>query len=181
MRSGVAVRPALRPALPAVVWVRLVPLLLAACSDPAPALPGHLAPCPSTPNCVSSEALPSDTTHYIEPLRPPNGVGFPNNALVRLRNIGVGMPRTELAGGGRTSLRLTVSSRVFGFKDDLELRVDTAHSLVDVRSASRFGWGDGGVNRERVEDLRASWTRTFDAPDDGTVPAPSARAVPVTE
>lgn len=150
----------------------LVPLLLVGCSDPPKALPGRLAPCPSTPNCVSSEALPSDTTHYIEPLHPPVGAAFPNNALVRLRNIALGMPRTELAGGGPTSLRLTVSSRVFGFRDDVELRVDTAHKLVDVRSASRSGWGDGGVNRDRIEAIRASWTRTFDPPDDPTSVAP---------
>ncbi len=137
-------------------------LAMSSCADAPKALPGHLAPCPSSPNCVSSEALPTDVMHYIEPLSAPPGHTMPNDALVRLRAIVVAMPRCQVAGGGPSSLRLTFSSRLFGFTDDVELREDAEQHVIQVRSASRHGWGDMGVNRDRVEAIRVSWLARFD-------------------
>jgi uncharacterized protein (DUF1499 family) len=48
----------------------------------------------------------------------------------------------------------TYRSRLFRFVDDLELRLDAEKGVVHVRSASRLGYSDFGVNRERVEMLR---------------------------
>jgi uncharacterized protein (DUF1499 family) len=45
----------------------------------------------------------------------------------------------------------TFSSSIFGFVDDLEIRIDTNQRVMHFRSASRVGYGDGGVNRKRVE------------------------------
>jgi uncharacterized protein (DUF1499 family) len=44
---------------------------------------------------------------------------------------------------------------VFGFVDDLELHLRPAEKLIAVRSAARLGHSDLGVNRKRVEGLRA--------------------------
>jgi uncharacterized protein (DUF1499 family) len=44
---------------------------------------------------------------------------------------------------------------VFGFVDDLELHLRAAEGVIAVRSASRLGYSDLGVNRRRIEDLRA--------------------------
>ena len=49
----------------------------------------------------------------------------------------------------------TFASQVFGFVDDLEIRIDTDQKLIHLRSASRVGHGDGGANRKRVERLKS--------------------------
>ena len=48
----------------------------------------------------------------------------------------------------------TFSSPLFGFIDDFELRFDPATGQLHVRSASRVGYSDGGVNRKRVNQFR---------------------------
>jgi uncharacterized protein (DUF1499 family) len=48
-----------------------------------------------------------------------------------------------------------ISSRLFGFIDDLHLIIDDKQQLIHVRSASRSGYYDFCVNRKRVEKLRA--------------------------
>ena len=48
------------------------------------------------------------------------------------------------------------TSALMGYVDDLELALGAAGDRIEVRSASRIGYGDGGVNRERVEALRAA-------------------------
>lgn len=54
----------------------------------------------------------------------------------------------------------TFNSAVFGFVDDLEIRVADDEGVIHIRSASRVGYSDGGVNKERVEAFRA---RFFEA------------------
>lgn len=137
-------------------------MVLMSCKAELPAaLPGHLRLCPATPNCVSSEAYPADAQHWIAPFQPPAGQGMPNDALVRLRTLVAGMPRSIIVGGGPTWFTATFSSRFWGFVDDVELRVDRAAGVVHVRSASRTGQSDLGVNRERVEAIRAAWVSSF--------------------
>lgn len=55
-------------------------------------------------------------------------------------------------------LAITFATAVFGFVDDVEVRVDSLQNLVHIRSASRTGYSDLGVNRTRVEALRAVLT-----------------------
>ena len=64
---------------------------------------GRLWPCPSSPNCVSSEADPSDEAY------------------------------------------------------DVDVRFDEDEGVAHIRSASRVGYGDLGVNRRRVERIREAW------------------------
>jgi uncharacterized protein (DUF1499 family) len=47
-------------------------------------------------------------------------------------------------------------SALFGFVDDLELHLRVSEGVIAVRSASRLGYSDLGVNRRRVEILRTS-------------------------
>ncbi len=51
-------------------------------------------------------------------------------------------------------LAAAFTSPIFRFVDDLEIRIDTEQRVIHLRSASRVGRGDGGVNRKRVERLR---------------------------
>ena len=116
-------------------------------------LEGRLKPCPGTPNCVSSEFV-SNAKHYIEPLvYPPEQAAqvLPRLKTV-IREMGGIIQREDV-----DYLAATFTSSIFRFVDDLEVRIDVERSRVHLRSASRVGYGDAGVNRERVERLKKSF------------------------
>ena len=111
---------------------------------------GRLKQCPDKPNCVSSEFV-SDAEHYIEPLV--YSVDQAAQVLPRLKTI-IG----EMGGSVQLEkadyLAATFTSSLFRFVDDLELRIDTVQKTIHLRSASRVGHSDLGVNRKRVERLK---------------------------
>lgn len=107
---------------------------------------GKLAPCPSSPNCVSSQATPEDATHFIAAL--------PLADIARIRAIVEGMERTRVIEAGANYLYAEFESKLMGFVDDVEFYRDATTGVVHVRSASRLGQSDLGVNRQRVETLR---------------------------
>ena len=111
---------------------------------------GRLKQCPDKPNCVSSEFV-SDAEHYIEPLV--YSVDQAAQVLPRLKMI-IG----EMGGSVQLEkadyLAATFTSSLFRFVDDLELRIDTVQKTIHLRSASRVGHSDLGVNRKRVERLK---------------------------
>lgn len=132
-------------------------LLLAACAaEPPPYTSGALAECPPTPNCVRSEPG-TDADHAVEPFP----LGDPSTVRARLVALVERFPRTEIVVVRDDYLHATFTSRIWRFVDDVELRVDREAGVVHVRSASRVGRGDLGVNRARVEAMRAAWS----APD----------------
>ena len=138
----------------------LLLLLQLACAPTAPPTTlardvGPLPPCPASPNCVSSDADPADLDHTIAALRP-GASQTPAALLVQAEQILATWPRTTLVARGPGVLRYECRSRLFRFVDDLELRIDAENGEVDVRSASRVGQGDLGVNRRRVEELRVA-------------------------
>lgn len=116
-----------------------------------PTTPRSLAPCPSRPNCVSS--LAADAGHRVEPfaLRVPMERAWP-----QLRDAVASLPRTRIVESGDGYLRAEATSRLFRFVDDLEVLRVPGSARIDVRSASRVGYSDVGVNRARVESLRAA-------------------------
>jgi uncharacterized protein (DUF1499 family) len=114
---------------------------------------GRLKQCPDKPNCVSSE-LVSDAAHYIEPLV--YATDHAAQVLPRLKAI-----IDEMGGSIQVEkpdyLAAIFTSSIFRFVDDLEIRIDTGQKTIHLRSASRVGHGDGGVNRKRVELLKNSF------------------------
>ena len=114
---------------------------------------GQLTPCPSSPNCVSSDAPTDDKTHYVAPLSIATG---PEQAWDAAQKAVAGMPRTEIVESSPNYLHAECTSALMGFVDDLELNLRGPDGTIAVRSASRLGYGDMGVNRKRVEDLRGS-------------------------
>jgi uncharacterized protein (DUF1499 family) len=129
-----------------VILIALVVLGLYSRSGEAPGLvDGRLAPCPGSDNCVCSE-YPDDSAHYVEPIDSDSGAAALQQAIVELG----GKIETDAA----TYVAASFRSKLFGFVDDLEVRIDNGRKLIQVRSASRVGRGDLGVNRKRVERLR---------------------------
>jgi len=110
---------------------------------------GRLANCPSSSNCVSSDA--PDSAHSIAPFQLSVPAG---DAWRVLRTTLENAPRTKIVTASEDYLHAECSSAVFGFVDDLELHLRPPQNIIAVRSASRLGYGDFGVNRKRVEALR---------------------------
>jgi uncharacterized protein (DUF1499 family) len=113
----------------------------------------RLAPCPNRPSCVSTRA--TDPRHAIAPIP---FTGPATRARERLLQILEAYPRTEIVESGKTYLHAVCRSRIFHFPDDVELEIDEAAHLVHFRSCSRYGYGDHGVNRERMEEIRRLFT-----------------------
>ncbi len=110
----------------------------------------RLAPCPSSPNCVSSDD--ADAAHAIGSLQL---IMAPERAWPAVHAAVTGLPRTKIIAQTDDYLHAECSSAVFGFVDDLELHLRPAQNLIAVRSAARLGRSDFGVNRRRVESLRS--------------------------
>ncbi len=125
-----------------------------AAQEAADGVPGRLADCPATPNCVSSEGDPRDAVHYVAPLGLPDGLA-PEAAMDAFEALVRSAPRSEVLERGPLRLRATVRTAVFRFVDDVDARIDPAARLLHVRSASRVGRGDFGANRRRV----SAWLR----------------------
>ena len=131
-------------------------VVLAGCHGVRPAPPGvrdgRLAPCPSSPNCVSSQA--GDDVHRIAPFP---FTGTAGAATGRLTAIVRSLPRTTVVAVTETYLHAEFRSAVFRFVDDVEFLADESAGVIQVRSASRVGSSDLGVNRRRIEAIRARW------------------------
>ena len=112
---------------------------------------GRLAPCPASPNCVSSQA--TDADHRVAPIA---YTGDAAAALVRLAHMIAGQPGATIVAQHDGYIYATFQTPLMGFVDDVEFLVDPAQRVIQVRSASRLGTSDFGVNRKRIEALRAA-------------------------
>lgn len=120
-------------------------------SGEAPGLvDGRLQQCPGTPNCVSSE-FEADAAHHVEPLV--FSAEQAAEVLPRLKAVIDEMGGSVLV-EETAYLAATFTSSIFGFVDDLELRIDAEQNTIHLRSASRVGRSDLGANRDRVERFK---------------------------
>ena len=110
---------------------------------------GRLRDCPPSPNCACSDA--SRDSHRVDAFRL---VKAPAEAWRAVRESVEALPRTRVITDTGTYLHAECRSALFGFVDDLELQLRADDGLVAVRSASRIGYSDLGVNGERVRGLR---------------------------
>ena len=127
--------------------------LLISCSGTRPEgvnRSGELLACPETPNCVSSFA--TDEQHQIAPLSYSGDSGVALETLVAI--IG-SLERTEVVTQGENYIYAEFTSKMWKFVDDVEFVVDGEKSVINVRSASRLGKSDMGVNRARIEEIRS--------------------------
>jgi uncharacterized protein (DUF1499 family) len=139
-----------------VVATLCTALLLSACAGDRPAnlgvINGALAACPDSPNCVSSQA--SDERHRIEPFATGDD---PDAAFARLAEIARRRPDATVIDSTDTYLR--VELRTIFFTDDAEFLLDRERRLIQLRSASRLGYSDLGLNRRRIEEIRRQLQR----------------------
>jgi uncharacterized protein (DUF1499 family) len=119
---------------------------------PTPTQPPRLPPCPRTPNCVSTQS-PSGPQHmdpipYTGPLAA---------ARARMLKVLRDHPRTRIVREDPLYLKAECRSAIFRFVDDVEIAFDDGAKRIDFRSASRLGRSDFGVNRKRMEAIRAAF------------------------
>jgi uncharacterized protein (DUF1499 family) len=137
----------------------LVPVLIVGCSGTRPSTlgvkDGRLAPCPNSPNCVSTQS--ADAKHGIDPITYTTSTEEARN---RLEEIVRAMPRTKIVRLEDDYMHLECTSRLFRFVDDVEFWFDDANKVIHCRSASRKGYSDLGVNRKRVEQIREQFSAT---------------------
>jgi len=109
---------------------------------------GKLAPCPESPNCVCSEQVqPSDKEHFIQAIQADKALWAKFKAIIQEQGA-------EIITDDDNYVHATFSTPVFHYVDDVELRFDEAEGLIHIRSASRMGRSDFGVNRKRAEKLK---------------------------
>lgn len=146
-------------AIVALVLVAMISLFVAARLAKKPGTvaveSGVLAHCPDSPNCVSS-LLDEEISHRVDPIAAPGGAA----TLARAAGVLRAMPRTRIVTERPGYVHAECRSAFFGFVDDLELLVDESEGVIQVRSMARVGYSDFGVNRKRVEALRATLAAT---------------------
>jgi uncharacterized protein (DUF1499 family) len=114
---------------------------------------GKLAPCPASPNCVVSQGE-ADAEHAITPIQYD---GDAASAMQRLEAVIKTMPRTSIVAQTDTYLYAEFTSQLMGYVDDVEFYIDPTESVIHVRSASRLGQSDLGINRKRIESIRSAF------------------------
>ena len=127
---------------------------------------GRLTACPNKPHCVSSE-FPDDHSHYISPLPYPAAMSTEAKDLIKAVIQEVGGEITAVEG---VYISATFTSPFLGFVDDVECRNDRANHTMHLRSASRVGYSDFGVNRKRVAIISSLFNKRAHTADQGVFP-----------
>ena len=112
----------------------------------------HLSSCPDSPNCVLSQD--ADTAHSISPIVYDTDLDTAREALLKILTV---VPRTQIIEQQDNYIRAQSESRLMGFIDDLEFYFPQDEQIIHLRSASRLGESDLGVNRRRLEQIRLAF------------------------
>lgn len=113
---------------------------------------GRLKPAPPTPNCVNSQSAGA-----YSKIAPFGYTGDGKVALARLHAVIMAMPGARVVEVQAGYVYAEFTSRWLGFVDDVEFLLDENAAVIHVRSASRLGRKDFGVNRQRVEAIREAF------------------------
>ena len=120
----------------------------------------QLAPCPDKPNCVFSGS--KDPEHAIDPYRYFGDADTAKHLLVKIIQE---QARTKIINQEKNYIHVTFTSMILRFTDDVEFLFDDREKIIHVRSASRVGRSDFGVNRKRVELLRGLFNAELERSD----------------
>ncbi len=121
------------------------------------AVDGRLAPPSKNPNSVSSQTAlhPDHPQREYAGIAPFKFTGDGDAAMDRLASLLQKSERTIVTGRGQSYIYAQTTTRWLKFTDDVEFLLDKQNGVIHVRSSSRLGRKDFGVNRARMEALRA--------------------------
>jgi uncharacterized protein (DUF1499 family) len=135
-----------------ILGTLLLAFIVTGCAGTRPELgivDGKLRHCPPSPKCISSFAEDDDygtQAFYFA------GESVPAwHALTALLRD---MKRAKIISQTGTYLHVEFTSAIFGFVDDVEFLLDPKARKIDVRSASRRGYSDFGVNQKRLKKIQ---------------------------
>lgn len=112
-------------------------------------LDGQLVDCPNSPNCVSSQA--NDKQHRINPIAYTTSAA---DAKAKLMAVLADMPRVEIVVEQPDYVHAEFQTAILRYIDDVEFYFNEEEKQIELRSASRLGYDDIGLNRRRVEEIR---------------------------
>jgi uncharacterized protein (DUF1499 family) len=140
-----------------LVSLAVVVSLCSGCTGDEPTRPGvgnrRLAGCPDTPNCVSTQS--QGKPQAIAPLLFQSP---PDEAFGCLKDTLAKMDRVTILVADQDYLHAEFRT-AWGFVDDAEFCLDRKNRVIQMRSASRIGYWDFGVNRRRLEAIRTRFNR----------------------
>ena len=110
---------------------------------------GQLSPCPESPNCVVSQN--GDDSHSIAAIPYTSDRATAKETLLKVLSV---VPRTEIVEQTDNYIHAESTSRIFKFVDDVEFYFPEGEKVIELKSASRVGESDLGVNRRRIEQIR---------------------------
>jgi len=94
--------------------------------------------------------------HRIEPAAFRGSLEETREKLLEIVRV---MKRTKVVRVERDYIHAEFTSALFRFVDDVEFYLDEAAKTVHMRSASRIGYSDLGVNRKRMETIREAFLK----------------------
>ena len=110
---------------------------------------GHLKGCPPSPNCVSTTAV--DEKHKIDPINVPSDMMMARKKIEKILNE---TTNAKIIDKNENYFQVEYTSKLLRFVDDVELFLDEKEKKIQMRSSSRLGHSDFGVNRSRLENIR---------------------------
>ncbi|SBS32881.1 hypothetical protein MSP8886_02581 [Marinomonas spartinae] len=113
---------------------------------------GLFKSCPTSPNCVSSQAEKTDKVHYTDPIP---YTGNRKDVQLAIESYFLKKGNADIVTSRLGYVHLEVKSALIGYIDDVEFYLPESKKVIEVRSASRVGYSDMGVNRKRIQQLRA--------------------------
>lgn len=112
---------------------------------------GQLQPCPSTPNCASSQSVIE--SQYIKPISYNGSSKDAHDKLIAILEID---PKASIEKNLEDYIH--VKYRAFIFIDDVEFFFPEDTAIIHVRSASRVGHSDMGANKRRLKAISAAFS-----------------------
>ena len=100
---------------------------------------------------MNSQASQDDKIHSIAPI---NYQGTRDEAKQKILKIIKGMPRTKIVKEAEDYIHVTFTTKIMRYVDDVQFYFDDTNKVIHFRSASRVGYSDLGLNRQRMEEIR---------------------------
>jgi uncharacterized protein (DUF1499 family) len=147
-----------------IVALFLIVMSVVACAGRAQEsrskIPADLAPCPDSPNCVSTKS--TDAGRAMPPL---TYLKSAEESMKRLVAVVREMKRAVIVSATPSYLHVEFRSALFRFVDDVQFVLDDSARVIHFRSASRTGYYDFGVNRRRMQEISDLYLRAAEKRD----------------
>ena len=144
-----------------IIFLFLILVYFVSCAGSVPDSIGirnnKLAECPDSPNCVSSQS--EKESHFMTSWKYKDSMDLVYNEMIEFfkKKNDVKIIETR-----KNYIWLTFTIPVMGFVDDVEFYFPENEKVIHFRSASRVGYSDLGVNKNRMNQLKKDLHLLFD-------------------